>query len=256
MTLNMVYRLKNDFVSFSVYCEVWYSNITEQHIYLQRIAFNTPKIRQMAQSAEHWDWTHTPLITGQQSNHYYSNHYVILWADTRPLQRRKNLRNHFWIALSKTPWLTWHIHRIDSDDIYDQRIAFTTPPAHFVPAEQPADRVVTHVYYLIKRSLVFSSSMDIESHHSKEMILPFYSLLTPNTALKEFTLKWAWHKVIDVLSQPLDVYKPVPQCNLQVCHKFIAWLTLYVHLYSYWCWVGLFKIDHGMHKDVEIDRRH
>lgn len=55
--------------------------------------------------------------------------------------------------------------------------------------------------------------MDIESQHSNEVITPIYSHLTPNTALKELTLKWNWHKVINVLTEPLDVDKMFPQCN-------------------------------------------
>lgn len=57
--------------------------------------------------------------------------------------------------------------------------------------------------------------MDIEPQPSQQAIMPFSSLVTPNTALNDLELEWEWHKVIDVLTKPLDVDKEVPQGNFQ-----------------------------------------
>lgn len=55
--------------------------------------------------------------------------------------------------------------------------------------------------------------MDVDAQYSNEMISPLFSLLTPNAALEELKLKWAWYEAIDRLTKPNEVDIVVPECN-------------------------------------------
>lgn len=55
--------------------------------------------------------------------------------------------------------------------------------------------------------------MDVGVQYSNSMISPLFSLLTPNAALRELEIKWAWYKMTDILTQPIEVEKAVPQGN-------------------------------------------
>lgn len=55
--------------------------------------------------------------------------------------------------------------------------------------------------------------MDIDAQYSDAIISPLFPLLTPNAALRELQLKWAWYKITDVITQPIEVEQVVPQRN-------------------------------------------
>ncbi|KAG4076768.1 hypothetical protein HA402_009114 [Bradysia odoriphaga] len=55
------------------------------------------------------------------------------------------------------------------------------------------------------------ASMDVQCQRPNEAISPFYTLLTPNGALKLLKNRWIWLKAIEVLTQSLDVNISVPQ---------------------------------------------
>lgn len=66
--------------------------------------------------------------------------------------------------------------------------------------------------------------MDIDPQYSDAMISPLFPLLTPNAALREFQLKWAWYKIIDVITQPIEIEKAVPQCNY--CFRLLKYIAI------------------------------
>lgn len=99
------------------------------------------------------------------------------------------------------------------------------------------------------------SSMDIECLQSNDDLSPFYSLLTPNTILKELKSKWTWYRAIDVLTKPLDVDKTVPRRKWKKNLVEEIYSVRVNSFFSYWCWSRHYKNGCRNRKNDQLSRR-